>query len=76
MVKEDSQKNLISEIDQLDQDRIRSIILNDIDVNENEVVYDLHKLDKGRDRKRLAERVTSGRKWYGGRSRDFDSQQD
>ena len=41
---------------------IRSIILNDIDDNENEVLHDLHKLDKGRDRKRLAERVTSGRK--------------
>ena len=48
---------MISEIDQLDQDRIREIILNDIDGNENEVVHNLQKLDNGRDRKRLAERV-------------------
>ena len=46
--------NLISEIDQLDQDRIREIILNDIDGNENEVVHNLQKLDNGRDKKRLA----------------------
>ena len=48
---------MISEIDQLDQDRIREIILNDVDGNENEIVHNLKKLDKGRDRKRLAERA-------------------
>ena len=51
------ERNLISEIDQLDQDRIREIILNDIDRNENEVIHNLQKLDKGRDKQRLAERV-------------------
>ena len=48
---------MISEIDQLDQERIRSIILNNIDENENEVVHNLQKSDKDRDRKRLAERI-------------------
>ena len=51
------ERNLISEIDQLDQDRIREIILNDVDGNENEVIHNLQKLHKDRDRKRLAERV-------------------
>ena len=55
--KKTHEENLISEIDQLDQDKIREIILNDADGNENEIVHNLKKLDKGRDRKRLAERV-------------------
>ena len=42
----------------MDQDRIWSIILNDIDEDNNEIAHDnLHNLDKGRDKKRSTERV-------------------
>ena len=41
----------------MDKDRIWSIIRNNIDEDSNKIVHNLQKLDNGRDRKRLAERV-------------------
>ena len=53
------EKNLMLKRDNSDQERIRSITLNDIHGNKSEVVHDLHKLDKDRDGKRLVERILS-----------------
>ena len=36
------------------------MILNDIHEDSHEVIHDFHKLGKGRDRKRIAERILLG----------------